>query len=112
MEPFLPSVVGTIMTFFLFAALGLHPMNADAALKLCRPVLARKAGGEIDVITVRSSRPKPRGRTITGRLTAFLGMGPPAPGSASAHHLIRADFTYRCTVGWNTVRSASVAPTQ
>jgi hypothetical protein len=112
MEPFLLLDVGTVMFFLLMAALGSHFVSSDAALKLCCPVLARKAGGEIDTITVGSSRTSGKDRMISGSLTAFLGMAPPAPGSASAHHLIRAEFSYRCTVRRRAVRSASVRSTQ
>lgn len=111
MDPFLPRNVGVLMILLVLAATSasLGP-PAESAVKLCRPVLARKAGGEIATIAIGSARASKRDVTIEGPLTAFLGMGPPAPGSASAHHLIRADFTYRCTVRRHIVRSATVTP--
>jgi len=93
------------------AAAGTRPA-VSAAVDVCRPILARKAGGEISAIEVTSFRLGRKEIAVTGRLIAFLGMSPPPPGSASAHHLIRAQFTYRCTVRRARVRSASVAPLQ
>jgi hypothetical protein len=111
MEPFLPRGVGIVMSLLFLAALAApHPTDLHAALRLCRPALARKAGGQIATMNATSSLASPRGLTVEGRLTAFLGMGPPPPGSASAHHLIRADFNYRCTVRRHAVRSATVVP--
>ena len=111
MEPFLERNVDAVMVIFLFAALaGSTVPSSKSAVAMCRPVLAQKAGGEIATIDVRSSRLVGGRRTLTGRLTAFLGMGPPAPGSASAHHLIRADFIFRCQIGSKGVRAASVSP--
>jgi hypothetical protein len=109
MDPFLPRNVGVVMILLILAATSAS-QPAESAVKLCRPVLARKAGGEIATIAIGSARAGKRDVTIEGPLTAFLGMGPPAPGSASAHHLIRADFTYRCTVRRRIVRSATVTP--
>jgi hypothetical protein len=101
----------TAMLGLLIAAVSVvNPASDDASLALCKPVLARKAGGEIANIDVTSSRAERNGRRISGRLTAFLGMGPPAPGSASAHHLIRADFTFHCRVAGGRVREAAVNP--
>lgn len=96
------------MIALLFAAVAMPHATHQSALSHCRPILARKAGGEIATISVGSRRTTARGETITGSLTAFLGMAPPPPGSASTHHLIRADFTFRCTVRRGVVRSASV----
>jgi hypothetical protein len=96
----------------LILAAALAASSNSSALALCKPVLARKAGGEIAKIAVDSSSGGSNGRTLKGRLTAFLGMGPPAPGSASAHHLIRADFTFRCRVARGRVANASVVSQQ
>ena len=101
------------MIMLLVAALAEPNATAsDAALKLCRPVLARKAEGEIATITVRSSQASRGGRTIEGSLTAFIGMGPPAPSSASAHHLIRTNFDFRCRVSGGRVRQAHLNPSR
>jgi hypothetical protein len=101
-----------MLLMMLAYAMTLPRSNADAALSVCRPELARKAGGEIASIALDSSRPQRNGVTIGGRLTAFQGMGPPQPGYASAHHLIRADFTFKCRVVRGRVSDASVSPRQ
>jgi len=96
-------------------ALMAHPVVPETkahALQLCRPKLEQSAGGEIQTIDVLSERGTRSGIIISGRLTAFLGMGPPAPGSASTHHLIRADFNYICEVRAGRVRYASARPFQ
>ena len=98
------------MISFLVALATLQPQSEDPAVRLCRPILARKAGGQIASLDVTSRRSGRRGRTIEGRLTAFQGMGPPPPGSASAHHLIRSDFTFSCRVSRGRVRKAAVNP--
>jgi hypothetical protein len=85
-------------------------LDSDTALQLCRPVLARKAGGDIQTISVTSARRSRNGDIIEGQLTAFIGMGAPPPGSASAHHLIRSDFHFRCRTERRRVREASVSP--
>jgi len=107
-----PPVKRLALMIMLLAALALstHAPAFGAALSLCKPVLARKAGGEIATIDVDSSR-RVRGETsIRGRLTAFLGQGRPGPGEASTHHLIRADLTFRCRIARGRVRQASVSP--
>ena len=101
------------MIMLLIAALaGPMPAASDPALKLCRPAFARKAEGEIGAINVTSSHASRGGRTIEGRLTAFIGMGPPGPASASAHHLIRTDFDFRCRVRGGRVREARLNPSR
>src|SRR5689334_8550573 len=87
--PAATEVESAMLPLFL-AAVVISPASSGAALDLCKPALARKAGGEIATIKITSSRAKRKGLAMSGRLTAFLGMGPPMPGSASAHHLIRA----------------------
>jgi hypothetical protein len=86
-----------------------HPGN-DAAAAPCKPMLARKAGGEIASLDVDSTRQTAQGRIVTGRLTVLEGMGKPAPGYAATHHLIRLDYTYRCRIRGGRAREASVAP--
>ena len=87
-----------------------QPAAPDSTLTLCEPVLARKAGGEIATIEIASVRSEHGGKTFEGRLTALQGMGPSTLGSASTHHLIRVDFTYRCRVRAGRVRAAAVNP--
>lgn len=98
------------MIILLAAALLTSSSTDSADLKRCQPLIERKAGGQIATVDVTSSKGNMKRRTIEGQLTAFLGMGPPSPGSASAHHLIRADFTFRCTLSYHSVRSATVVP--
>jgi len=99
-----------MLTLLITAAAAITRPDVTAAMELCRPILARKAGGEISAIEVTSFDARRKDIVIKGRLIAFLGMGPPPPGSASPHHLIRAEFTYRCSVRRARVRSASVEP--
>lgn len=98
------------MIILLAAALLPTSSTGSADLKRCRSLIERKAGGQVATLDVTSSKGNMKRRTIEGRLTAFLGMGPPKPGSASAHHLIRADFAFRCTLKYHSVRSATVVP--
>ena len=86
------------------------PLNSEAILQLCQPALVRKLGGDIQTISESSTRRSHGGAVIEGRLTASVGMGPPQPGYASAHHLIRGDFTFRCRVRDGIVRDATVVP--
>ena len=87
-------------------------LDSETALQLCRPVLARKVGGDIHTISVTSSRSTHKGNIVEGQLTAFVGMGPPLPGSASAHHLIRATFVFRCRTARGHLRHVSLTPLQ
>jgi hypothetical protein len=91
------------------AMLAPQPPSANSALALCRPALARKANGEIAAMSVE--RPVVRGNTtaVTGRITVFVGMGAPAAGSASAHHLIRAEYGYRCFIRSGKVRKTTLS---
>jgi hypothetical protein len=73
--------------------------SPDARIvQLCKPVLARKAGGQIDHMSVSSKSVRRSTTIIRGQLTAFIGMPRAQAGSASAHHLIRADYHYSCSV--------------
>jgi hypothetical protein len=96
------TMIGLILAATLAAA------SNSPALDLCKPLLARKAGGEIAKIEVVFSTAGSNGRTLKGKLTAFLGMAPPAAGSASTHHLIRAEFSFRCRIERGRVREAKV----
>ena len=104
------------MVFFMVGALGAlaasSSFDTSNAVRLCRPALAVKAGGEIQTITATSMRKSGRSSIVTGRLTAFIGMGSPQPGSASAHHLIRADFDFRCRINGRNVGKTTVTPHQ
>ena len=82
--------------------------DTGTIIEPCKPLLARKAGGEIASIDVDSIRKTSQGRLVTGRLTVFEGMGKAAPGTAATHHLIRLDYTYRCRIRGGRVREASV----
>jgi hypothetical protein len=86
--------------------------DGDMALRLCRPALARQAGGEIQTISPTLTRTTSHGSIVEGELTATVGMGPPPAGSASAHHLIRTDFHFRCRTAHGRVREATVTPRQ
>lgn len=100
-----------MISLMLALASATHATGTKArALELCRPRLERKVGGEIQTIDVRSVRRTDAGLTLKGRLTANLGMGPPQPGYASTHHLIRADFDFVCGVRGNRVRYTSAKP--
>jgi hypothetical protein len=100
----------SMIDLLLASVLSLQSSSTDAALALCKPVLARKAQGEIATIAVDSARPNAGGLSLRGRLTAFVGMGTAPAGSASTHHLIRADFTYRCRVRGHRVRGVALNP--
>src|SRR3982751_1794269 len=95
---------------FLLSAIVGQPASSDPAVALCKPLLARKAGGEIATIDVAATRVRHGVRTVEGQLTAFIGMGAAPAGSASTHHLIRAQFTYRCRVSGTQVREARLNP--
>lgn len=94
------------MMLLLAAASPAH--YSKATLGVCRPALARKAGGEIDRITIEKSTRWRSTKILHGRLTVFVGMGPPAAGSASAHHLIRAEYHYGCWVRNGRVRKTTI----
>lgn len=87
---------------------GMLPAASQSAVELCRPALARKAGGEIAMIDVADSRSGHGGLTIEGRLTAYARMGPAPAGVARTHHVGRFDFNYRCEVRNGRVRKTRV----
>ena len=105
----LPRSWGMMMLGLAVAAA--QPVDAAREVELCRPLLARKIGGDIDAIEAQSTRRAGKTTTINGELTAFLGMGSPPAGSASTHHLIRAEFTFTCRLDRGKVRAAHVKPT-
>jgi hypothetical protein len=97
-----------MIALLLSLALASPPDNASSALELCKPVLARKAEGDISTISVTSSRSTSAGLTIRGRLTASFGMGPAPAGSARTHHLGRADLSFSCRIRHGRVREATL----
>ena len=97
------------MISILVATMLAQPASATSTLALCRPVLARKAGGTIATISSDRSIVGANSTKITGRITVFVGMGPPAAGAASAHHLIRAEYSYRCRVSGGKVRETTLS---
>jgi len=112
MEPFLRGERSVVMFASLLVAAALIQSPADArALQLCKAGLARKAGGEINRITIDSATASGRTRVIRGQVSVFVGMPPAPPGSARAHHLIRADYHYNCQVRrGRIVRTTLVQP--
>jgi hypothetical protein len=97
-EPFLRHRVAPFMILMLLGSASLSPSLVGSDLVgQCDAALARKAGGEVDSMTVTSTTRHRSDIIIRGRLTVFLGMATAAPGSASAHHLIRADYGFECS---------------
>jgi hypothetical protein len=84
-----------VASLLLAAALIQRPADVRA-LQLCKVALARRAGGEIDRITTDSATASGKTRVIRGQVSVFIGMPPAPPGSARAHHLIRAEYHYSC----------------
>jgi hypothetical protein len=92
----------------LLLAAAATQLSADQAVALCKPALARKAGGDIATIEVIDSHVA-RGRlAISGQLTAFTRMGPAPAGTARTHHVGRIDYSYSCEVSHGGVRKARV----
>jgi hypothetical protein len=90
----------------MFAA---QTTSANSASALCRRSLARKAGGEIATFSIDRSTVAGNSTTIFGRITVFIGMEQPAAGAASAHHLIRTGYSYRCQVRGGKVRKMTLS---
>ncbi len=84
--------------------------SVDDVVQICRPVLARKIGGDIQTISQTSMRKSGKGYVVKGKLMAFVGMAAPQAGSASTHHLIRANFDFRCRTAGKNVRETTVTP--
>jgi hypothetical protein len=87
-----------------------QPPSPDEAIALCKPALARKAGGEVATMDVAKTHTLRGRRTIEGRLTVFAQMGPAPAGSARTHHLGRIEFSYGCEVSNGRVRKARLNP--
>jgi hypothetical protein len=108
-EPFLRiSVAARMILMLLAATLSQAPPRSDM-VKLCKATLARKAGGDVDKLTVASTTTSRSGTMLTGRLTVFVGAAPASPGSASPHHLIRADYGFECLVRHGRIRRARLS---
>ena len=98
------------MIVLLFASIvSAHVPTTTEALKLCRPAIARKAEGEIQVISVSRSYASRSTRLVRGQVTVFVGMGPAPKGSASTHHLIRTTYDYSCSVRSGHVRTVTLS---
>ena len=95
-----------VFAAMMFAA---HSQSANPASALCRRSLARKAGGEIATFRVDRSTVTGKTTTILGQITVYIGMGTPAAGAASGHHLIRTTYSYRCTVSGGRVRKTTLS---
>lgn len=80
------------------AAQAADGQSANAALQLCQPKLAKRVSGDISEVTVNAFSTARGWTVIRGPMRALIGMGEPGPGSASAHHLIRADYDYICWI--------------
>lgn len=91
------------------AAAAAHSPEVQQALTQCRPALARKAGGEINAIDADAARVTGDWVVIRGPMTVFIGEGPAAPGTATTHHLIRAQYDYACWVRDGRVRKTTLA---
>jgi hypothetical protein len=96
------------MIVMLVAAASLQPPARDSAVALCRTALERKAEGEVDNVTVASRKTSRSGTVLIGRLTIFAGMGSAPPGSANTHHLIRAEYIFKCLVRRGRVRKTTL----
>jgi hypothetical protein len=96
-----------MVALFIALAAPVRSSPAEAAIELCKPVLARKVHGEIADIDIDRNRATRSRRTIEGELTAFVRMGPAPPGVARANHVIRVEYLYRCRIEHGRVQSAS-----
>ena len=94
-----------MIALLLASTASAHVPGTSAAMQLCRPAIARKAEGEIQVISVSRSYASRRTRLVRGQVTVFVGMTAATPGSASTHHLIRATYDYSCSVRSGRVRT-------
>ena len=72
--------------------------SVDAAMQLCRPELEKKILTNINSIEPQASIAAGGWTVVRGGLTALIGMGEPAPGHVSAHHLILAQYDFICWV--------------
>jgi len=97
------------MTVLLLASIiAAHSPGAASALRICKPAIARKAEGDIADIFVTRSTLNAGTRTLRGNVTIFVGTGPAASGTARAHHLIRAQYDFSCSVRAGRVRKVTL----
>jgi hypothetical protein len=98
-----------MIALLLASMIAAHSPGTSSALRICKPAIARKAEGEIADISVNRSTLNRRTRTLRGNVTVFVGMGTPPPGSASAHHLIRAQYAFSCSTRAGRVRKVTLS---
>jgi hypothetical protein len=72
--------------------------SVDAAMELCRPKLEKQILTKVNSIEVQASLSDRGWTVVRGSLIALIGMGEPAPGQVSTHHLIRAQYDFLCWV--------------
>jgi len=104
-----PERSAIMIALFVTSIIAAHASSTSTALKVCRPAIARKAEGEIAEISVSRSYEAGATRLVRGQVTIYVGMGPPAKGSASAHHLIRSTYDFSCSVRGKRVRSVTLS---
>jgi hypothetical protein len=75
---------------------------------LCKPKLEKQILTNINSIKPDASVAAGRWTVVRGEFTALLGMGDPAPGQASAHHLILAKYDFICWVSDSHVKKTVV----
>lgn len=85
------------------------PSASTTPVERCRAAIARKAQGEVSTLTMTGSTRKGATTTVRGVATVLVGMGEPGPERAKAHHLIRQQFTYACTVRGKSVRKLTLS---
>jgi hypothetical protein len=103
------------MPALLLAAATAQPADSASvaeALRLCRPGIESRVSGDIGSIQVDASLAAKGWTVIRGPMTALIGMGEPAPGHASTHHLIRADYDFICWVDDSRARKIVVNRTR
>jgi len=108
MEPLAANGVPLLMLdLLLLAAVTASSPDAEV-LAECKPALQKKAGGEIQSIAVDAKSETGGWVVIRGPMTTFIGMSAAPPGSASTHHLIRAEYQYVCWVRGGRVRKTTL----
>jgi hypothetical protein len=91
------------------AAAILDPVRREAA-GLCEPALAQEANGTVESIRVESSKRSGRQMTLSGDIQVFQKAAPPRPGELAPHHVISANFAFRCMICGHKVVKATVIP--
>ena len=72
--------------------------SVEAAIELCRPKLEKHILTDINSLAPQSSLAVNGWTVVRGSMIALIGMGEPAPGQVSTHHLIRAEYEFICWV--------------